>query len=369
MFAWELSNHLEANCEVVKIVNRGGKKTLPAFIPRAFMTGLRAIWQHQPDVIHLADGLMAPVGALLKATTGTPVTASIHGLDVTYPNRLYRRAVIPALKRLDLSITNSAATAAMLERDGVRRWVTIPLGINSLPASDGRTRAEFAAYAGVDLVAEKRKILLTVGRLVKRKGVAWFVENVLPGLSVDFVYVVIGEGPEHDAITAAADRVGLSEKVRLLGRVETHMLSAAYATSDIFVMPNIPVSGDMEGFGLVALEAASSALPVVASDLEGITEAVIDSQNGFLAPAGDRAAYIAVVEKLLKLPAVELKRIGQRFAASTRETFSWEETARRYRDAFAEMSRKSESRANRILSPDSHNRRQANGFWRDIGGQ
>ena len=60
----------------------------------------------------------------------------------------------------------------------------------------------------------------------------------------------------------------------MIGEVSDDMLAAAYRSADVMVMPNIPVRGDMEGFGLVALEAAAAGLPVVASRIEGITDAI-----------------------------------------------------------------------------------------------
>jgi phosphatidylinositol alpha-1,6-mannosyltransferase len=92
-------------------------------------------------------------------------------------------------------------------------------------------------------------------------------------------------------------------------------------------MPNVQVPDDMEGFGLVAVEAASCGALVVASDLEGISDAVVDGMTGYLLPAGDASAYATVVRR-------ELAKRSQPPSAVrnyTLERYSWTETARAYR--------------------------------------
>src|SRR5690606_17592950 len=102
-----------------------------------------------------------------------------------------------------------------------------------------------------------------------------------------------------------------------------------------FVMPNIVVPGDVEGFGLVALEAASRGLPVVAADLEGIPEAIRDGRNGYLVPPEDVAAWTKTLHSLLLLLPEERRELGCRFQAYTAENFSWQRTAAAYVAAFS----------------------------------
>ena len=85
----------------------------------------------------------------------------------------------------------------------------------------------------------------------------------------------------------------------LLGAVEDEELIAVYNVADIFVMPNIPVAGDHEGFGIVILEAASCSLPVVAARLEGISDAMRDGEVGDLIAPGDAAGFTRAIVELL----------------------------------------------------------------------
>jgi phosphatidylinositol alpha-1,6-mannosyltransferase len=107
--------------------------------------------------------------------------------------------------------------------------------------------------------------------------------------------------------------------------------------ADAFVMPNVPVAGDMEGFGLVALEASAAGMPVIASRLEGITEAVHHGGNGILVDPLDAPAFAEAILDVLDRAHGARKAIGATFAAYTHEQFSWDRTAARYAEAIADV--------------------------------
>lgn len=327
--AFHLSESLRRHGDVTMLVNRRGKKALPAFLPYVLVSAIYLARKHRAQAIHLADALLAPLGVVLKKATGLPVTCTVHGLDVTYPNRLYQSVVPRAVARLDLTMPNSQATAAEIRaRAGeTTPAAVIPLGINPLPEPGPASIRAFQQQAGI---GPNERAILSVGRLVRRKGIAWFVTHVLPGLPDEALLIVIGEGPEAEPIRAAAASAGVADRVRLLGRVPDGLLAAAYRSADVFVMPNIPLAGDMEGFGLVALEASASGLPVVASDLEGITEAVQHERNGLLIPPRDAGTYAQMLRRLLSLSPEQLRGIGEAFREFTMREYSWSRTAGRY---------------------------------------
>lgn len=331
-FAYQLGAHLRQHADVSLLINHGGKRALPAFLPYALASAIGTVRRGRIDVVHLADASLAPLGAALKLMTGVPVTASVCGLDITYPNPAYQALVPRALARLDMTMPISGATmAAMRQRTGsAHRSETIPLGVNPLPSPSARAARELERLLALP---SGRPMLLTVGRLVERKGVAWFVRHVLSALPDDVAYVLIGEGPQREAIARAAREAAVSLRVHLLGRVSDELLAAAYARADVFVMPNVPVAGDLEGFGLVALEAAAVGLPVVASRLEGITEALQDGRNATLVPALDVAAYADALSGLISLPAADRRARGVVAATYTGERYGWERTAARYVEA------------------------------------
>jgi len=118
--------------------------------------------------------------------------------------------------------------------------------------------------------------------------------------------------------------------------VKDQTLKMLYNASDLFIMPNIPVEGDMEGLGLVALEANSAALPVIASKLEGIKDAVKDGKNGFLVEPYDIQRFINVIVPLLKDDG-RREKIGKDAQKYTLENYSCEKIARDYHREFKKI--------------------------------
>ena len=229
------------------------------------------------------------------------VVCIAHGLDLTYPLPLYQalwvRRFLPSCDRI-VAVGNEtlrAGVAAGLPRE---KLVFIPNGVDTDRfAPRDVPRAALERISGADL--RGRKVLLTAGRLARRKGVAWFVRNVMPRLPDEVLYVVAGDGEDRDAIAAAVREAGLARRVILLGAVSDEVRDLLFHTCDLFVQPNIRVPGSLEGFGLVVLEAGSSGIPVLASRLEGLPDAIHDGRNGFLVEPEQPAAWAARIAELL----------------------------------------------------------------------
>jgi phosphatidylinositol alpha-1,6-mannosyltransferase len=149
----------------------------------------------------------------------------------------------------------------------------------------------------------------------------------------DCVLLIAGSGIFAQRAQSVIDKKGLGESVFMLGKVDEEVLGFLYNTSDVFIMPNIPVEGDMEGFGLVALEAASCALPVVASNLEGIRAAIQDGKNGFLIEPRNAERFAKTITKLLENDALR-KSYGAQAREFTLKTYGWERVAQYYLKLF-----------------------------------
>jgi phosphatidylinositol alpha-1,6-mannosyltransferase len=170
-------------------------------------------------------------------------------------------------------------------------------------------------------------LLLTLGRLVRRKGVLWFVSNVLPKLPANVVYLVAGDGEDMAPLRAAVARLGLTDRVVLLGQVDDAERETLMRGADLFVQPNVTVPGDMEGFGLVVVEAAMRGTPVVAAALEGILDAVVDGRTGTLLPSADVDAWVTAVTELTADPA-RLAETGVMFQVAAAERYGEAEMGR-----------------------------------------
>jgi glycosyltransferase involved in cell wall biosynthesis len=225
----------------------------------------------------------------------------VHGLDLVFPNPLYQVWIRWALRRVNRVVANSTATAAVAREhlgiDGARIVVVNPGvrcdDIGRLDRADARAKL----VQLLDLDASSL-IAITLGRLVRRKGVAWFVGSVLPQLGDDVTYLVAGDGPMRDEIEAAIASSSARDHVRLLGRVDDDFRETLLRGADLCVLPNVHVPGDMEGFGIVAAEAASRGALVVASALEGIGDAVIDDVTGILVEPEHAEQYVETIRSL-----------------------------------------------------------------------
>ncbi len=325
-YARDLHRSLAERMQLELLANRDGKRGLPLFLPRvvAHLLRHRGRYRH----IHFADATLAPLAVLARLLTDVPVSVTAHALDVVYPQRLYQALVARALTRVDGIVAVSRYTRdACLDR-GVAptRCRVIPNGIRfATHDTDAGNPLAPALPEGL----EGKRVLLTISRLIRRKGVAWFVAEVLPRLGDDVVYLVGGDGPERKAIERAAATAGFGDRVHLLGRVDEQAKRALLARADRFVMPNLTVPGDAEGFGIAAIEASARGVPVVASDLEGLRDAVIDGVTGCRVPERDIAAWCAALDA----PALDPDDI----ARATRERFDWARLADAYLAFFDDL--------------------------------
>jgi len=119
--------------------------------------------------------------------------------------------------------------------------------------------------------------------------------------------------------------------VLLLGHVDENQKKKIYAITDLYIQPNIQVAGDIEGFGLVVLEAGASCTWVIAARLEGLQEAVMDGMNGVLVESGNEDEFVRQINKYLMNDELRHK-LGKQARIFVGEQFEWHRVAQRYLD-------------------------------------
>lgn len=290
----------------------GGMETFSASLARAFgsemdvlalrhkrqyhliwwmpLTLLRVLFRgRRYDVIHFGDGVLALIGVIARWWCCRPISITVHGLDVTYHRFFYQSLIWPALRTFDRIICVSNATAQIVKQHGIvpKRVVVIPNGI----VTERWMLRQTATTTGK---------FLTVGRLVPRKGVLWFVSEVMPKLPSNVTYHIVGCGPEENHIRAAIEHNNLHDRVIIHGHVSDEKRNALYVKSGALLLPNIARRNDIEGFGIVALEAGACGLPTIAADIEGLRDAIIDGVTGFLVESCSVSAWIDRIERFLQ---------------------------------------------------------------------
>ncbi len=333
-FAYDLSRALSEETARFEIIAWGGSNVwLPIILPWLFLRATSSLIRARDyDILHIQDGLLAPVGWLLHVIFQKPYVVVAHGLDITYPNPLYK-PVLWFVRRATAVVSISQATAKEVLNIGVdphRSFVITP-GINDATKGIKVNKTELSEIAGIKL-SPKNTILLSLGRLVKRKGMAWFINNVLPDIvrrHPNVVYLIAGEGAERSNIERTVEALAMQRNVVLLGKVSDELKTKLYQACDIFVMPNIVVPGDMEGFGLVAQEAAVAGLAVVASNLEGIGDALQEGKNASLVMPENPKAFGYEIERLINDSKL-CQATGKAAREYTIANFDWSEKAKRY---------------------------------------
>jgi glycosyltransferase involved in cell wall biosynthesis len=180
--------------------------------------------------------------------------------------------------------------------------------------------------------------IVFVGRLVERKGVKHLIEAVrrLP-VELRPHLTVIGEGPERQALEAQVRAAGLERRVKISGRVSDEALHAAYAGSDVMVLPSIyDTRGDTEGLGVVLLEAMSYGIPAVASDIGGITDIIENEKSGLLVPPADPEKLARALERLARDPALAA-RLGNAGEQRARDVFGWPAIMAKWEECYGSL--------------------------------
>ncbi len=137
------------------------------------------------------------------------------------------------------------------------------------------------------------------------------------------MYLIIGKGPEKENIERSIKKYNLSEKVFILEGVDNDNLKKIYSVSDLFIMPNIHIEDDLEGFGVVLIESASAGVYSVASRIDGIPDAVIEGVTGTLLTSGESECFI---NEICQKNSYDHNKVMK----SAIENFSWEETVKKY---------------------------------------
>lgn len=291
----------------------------------------KIVEEFKPDVILFSSMVTASLAKFTRARVDVPMVTINHGQDVKMPIGIYQKFVPKVFEALDGVISVSRATRDECIKRGMNpdKGVALPNGFDMSDFKQVPDKAEAKKYISkifsVDL--EKKKVLLTVGRQVKRKGHEWFINEVLPKIESEVVYIAIGEGPEHQNLIELVSTSLHKESILLVGKQPDEVLKKAYSAADLFIMPNIPVPGDMEGFGIVLLEANLASTPAIASDLEGIKDVVVNGENGFKIPIYEADEFASRIDKTLGNEYSELSKSSRRFVE---ENFAWNKVAEQY---------------------------------------
>ena len=176
-------------------------------------------------------------------------------------------------------------------------------------------------------------VLLTVARLVHRKGIDTVLQALPPLLArtPNLQYWIVGNGPARAPLAHQSQELGLTHAVRFMDSVSDSELPDIYRRASVFVLPSRADyhAGSIEGFGIVYLEAGASGLPVVAAKSGGAAEAVVENETGLLVPPDDPDALGHALNRLLSDAEMRLRfgRAGRKWVESE---MNWDRAGRQF---------------------------------------
>jgi glycosyltransferase involved in cell wall biosynthesis len=259
---------------------------------------LALLRREQPHIVHVNSAKASALGRLAAALARVPIRVyTVHGWAFRahgWPaSALYRWA-----ERLLRPLTTVTVCVADSERRA------------GLAAHTCEERTTVVIRNGVDpgsfrpgVAHSRRPRLVTVGRLQAPKDAVTLVRALAALRGRPFEAVLVGDGPDRPAVEEEVRRLGLEPAVELLG--ERDDVPELLGTADVFVL-----SSHSEGLPLSILEAMAAGLPVVASNVGGVSEVVVDGDTGLLVPPGDAQSLAAAIERLLEDPPL-CRRLGE----------------------------------------------------------
>ena len=286
--------------------------------------GCRSVWFGAAAPL----GLMAPA---LRRAGAERLVATTHGHEAGWAQLPVARQLLRRIGEGTDTLTylgeyTRSRIARALTPEAAARMVQLPPGVDEKTFHPGSGGEAVRARLGLS----DRPVVVCVSRLVPRKGQDTLIQAMPRVLSAvpDAVLLIVGGGPYRaDLERMAADR-GLTDSVRFTGPVPWEELPAHHGAGDVFAMPCRTRRGglDVEGLGIVYLEASATGLPVVAGDSGGAPDAVLDGETGWVVRGGrPREAADRVVE-LLRDPALRA-RMGERGRNWVEERWRWDHLA------------------------------------------
>jgi len=315
-------------------------KTGLAFYWQTFWQLKSLIKQHTITTIHcgrcLPEGVM---GWLLSISTGIPFICYVHGEDVetAATSRELSWLVNKVLNKASKLISNSKNTANIL----INSWdADISKVVVLNPGCDTKKfrPADYNKDVRNALGWYDKKVILTVGRLQKRKGHDMMIA-ALPAIKEqhpDILYAIIGNGEEKAFLQRLVTSLSLEDNVIFHSEISDEQMIQCYQQCNVFILPNRTIGNDIEGFGMVLVEAQACSKTVIAGDSGGTAETMIIGDTGFIA---DCTTPEPIADKLIELfrHPKTLEQLGKNGREHVVKTLDWKTHAQKAQALFTKL--------------------------------
>ena len=333
--AWDGAKNFDAR-QPFPVIRHPTSLMLP--VPSVGRRAAAALREHDFDTVLF--GAAAPLGLLgpvLRRAGATRLVALTHGHEAGW-------AALPGARGLLRRIGDSvdvvtylgeyfrSRLARALSPRAAARMVRLAPGVDVAAFRPAPAGGPASAGIRQRLGLAGRPVVVCVSRLVRRKGQdtlirAWpGVRSTIPGARL----LLVGDGPYGRDLQRLAAGLGVADAVTCTGSVPAGELPGYYAAGDIFAMPCRTRRGglDVEGLGIVYLEASSAGLPVIGGDSGGAPDAILDGETGYVVPGRSVTALAERITELLADPA-RAEAMGRRGLAWAEQEWDWTRVAAR----------------------------------------
>jgi phosphatidyl-myo-inositol dimannoside synthase len=318
-------------------------------VPSSLWRYLQVIWQtyrscRQSDVQQIHCAKVLPEGLIAKCISSLhsiPYLVYAHGEEIQYglTSRKLRWLLLKIYRGASAIIANSDNTKHLLQNLGVpsSKIHILHPGVD-LPTFNRPREAGYSIRKRFNL--GHAPLLLTVGRLQRRKGHDMVIKaltqihETIPGTK----YLIVGSGEELPHLQRLSIKTGVGDQVIFAGQVLDDELPSYYAACDVFIMPNRAIDADIEGFGMVFLEANAARKPVIGGVSGGTSDAIIDGITGLRVDGESVEAIAAAAIQLLSDRDMARKMGEQGYRRIMRE-FHWDTIVQHTRTIASTMQR------------------------------
>jgi glycosyltransferase involved in cell wall biosynthesis len=320
---WERLTHEET------APDRMRRSPLFAVMPLFFLvSGMWYAWRlarrERYDIVHVHWPMpMALLGWAARRARRMPMVTTFYGIELRWV-----QSRLPFLRWLIRWAARASAQAVAISTytaRELRKFADVPIEVIPYTAELAPTSSS------VSRGSPSERSILFVGRLIERKGVAHLIRALgTVRQTMPARLIVVGEGPERAPLERLARELELADHVEFRGRVTDEALRDAYAAADVLALPSVlDARQDTEGLGVVLLEAMNYSVPVIASEIGGITDIVQHERTGLLVPPGDEAALASALTRVLSDGALA-HSLGDGGRGLLRGTFSWDRIVDRW---------------------------------------
>ncbi len=278
----------------------------------------------------IPEGIPALINKVIRRT---PYTCYVHGEDIEVARTSREVTLLTrwVMKNAEHVVANSENTADIL-----RKWWSVEEDqlIVMTPGVD--VQRFVPADSGQETIWPGRSVILTVGRLQRRKGQDMMIQ-ALPQIREavpEILYCIVGGGNDEQYLRELAKTKGVTDQVEFAGELTDDQMLACYQCCELFALPNRRINNDDEGFGMVLLEAQSCGKPVLAGDAGGTRETLLANETGVIVdctnPDTLAQAVVALFQDMEKLN--EMGNAGREHMVNS---FSWERLARKAQEYLA----------------------------------